>query len=92
MDVLTIESSAFTEMQAMFAKSQDIIKVQADTILKLKVGLLNCKEVAELTGYNEKTIKSKKEEIGFMTIGKDIKFKPADVEAWIQKHYRAPKR
>ena len=76
----------------MFEESQQIIKHQAEIITRSRIGLMSARQVADLTGYDEKTIKDRKEEIGFHTMGKDLKFKPADVQAWIDKYYRSPKR
>lgn len=101
MEVITIESEAFKRMESMFsesqeraerliAESQETIKLQAEIITASKIGLMSAQQVADLTGYDVKTIKLRKSEIGYHTMGKDLKFKPADVQAWIQKYYRYP--
>lgn len=91
MEVIVIEHEAFKRLEQMFIESQEIIKVQASALLKSKIGLLDPKQVAELTGYAEGTIRQKKADIGFSTMGKDIKFRLEDVNAWINKGYRAPR-
>lgn len=90
MEVITIESETFKRLESMFSASQDTIRMQAEIITNSKIGLLDVKQVAELTGYTEETIRLRKKEIGFHTLGKDIKFKPAAVQAWIDKYYRSP--
>jgi hypothetical protein len=103
MEVIVIESEAFKRLESVFlesleraermiAESQETIKLQAEIITASKIGLMSAKQVADLTGYDAKTIKLRKSEIGYHTMGKDLKFKPSDVEAWIRKYYRAPKR
>jgi predicted DNA-binding transcriptional regulator AlpA len=64
--------------------------MQAEIITNSKIGLLDIKQVAELTTYKEETIRLRKAEIGWHTLGKDLKFKASDVEAWINRYYRAP--
>jgi hypothetical protein len=91
MKVITIEKKAFRELKQMFIESQETVKAQASMLLQSKIGLLDPKQVAELTGYDEKTIRSKKEDIGYSTMGKNIKFRMEDVNAWINKGYRPPR-
>lgn len=91
MNVLTIESETFIRIEQMFEKSQEIIQRQAEIITASKIALMTAKQVGELTGYDEKTIRIRKKEIGYSTLGKDLKFKPSDVEAWINRNYRSPK-
>lgn len=91
MDVITIETTAFQTIMAKWDESQQIIREQASQLTNVKLGLLNAKQVAERTGLHEKTIKLRKAEIGFVTMGKAVMFKPADVEVWINKYYRAPR-
>lgn len=83
-----VDLDRFTEM---FSESQRIIREQAEIITGSKIALMTAKQVGELTGYDEKTIRIRKKEIGYSTLGKDLKFKPADVEAWINRNYRSPK-
>jgi hypothetical protein len=90
MEVITIESETYKRLETMFIQSLESVKNQAEIVTKSKIGLLDVKQVADLTGYTEDTIRARKKEIGYSTMGKDLKFKPADVEAWINKYYRAP--
>jgi hypothetical protein len=90
MEVINWESEAYKDFVRMFTESTESVKSLSETILKSRIGLLDVKQVAELTGYTEDTIRARKAEIGYSTMGKDLKFKPADVEAWINKYYRAP--
>jgi hypothetical protein len=90
MEVITIESETYKRLETMFIQSLESVKNQSEIVTKSKIGLLDAKQVAELTGYTEETIRLRKAEIGYSTMGKDLKFKPADVEAWINKYYRAP--
>jgi DNA polymerase I-like protein with 3'-5' exonuclease and polymerase domains len=92
MEVIVIESETFKRLEDMFEQSQAVIKQQAEIITASKIGLMSAKQVADLTGYHVKTIALRKSEIGYSTMGKDLRFKPADVQAWINKYYRGPKR
>jgi predicted DNA-binding transcriptional regulator AlpA len=87
-EVMVIECEAFQELVAMY---KDLVRINTELrdennkIKKRK--LLNSVEVAEMVGYKEATIRLKKKEIGFFTEGKDVFFKPEDVDAWIERHY-----
>jgi len=98
MEVIVIESETFKRMESMFMESLEAMRTQMEFIENShrdskinSLGLLNARQVGQITGYNEKTIKLRKAEIGYHTLGKDIKFKPQDVQAWIAKYYRGPK-
>lgn len=92
MEVIVIEHETFRRMEEMFIESQRIIREQASTLLQAKIGLLDAKQVADLTGYAEDTIRKKKEDIGYsIPMGKDIKFTVEDVNNWIKRGYRAPR-
>jgi hypothetical protein len=90
MEVIVTESETFKRLERMFIQTQETIKVQAEIITASKIGLMSAQQVAALTGYDVKTIKLRKQEIGYSTMGKDLKFKPADVQAWINRYYRSP--
>jgi len=85
------EHEAFKRLEATFIQSQEIIQRQAKIITASKIGLLDAKQVADLTGYDEKTIRIKKEDIGYSTLGKNIKFRVEDVNNWIAKGYQGPR-
>lgn len=92
MEVTTIESSAFQELTSMFKTSCNMVNSLASEVKVLKSKrLFTAKEVAEMTGYNEKTIRNKRYEIGFRSEGGVVLFKPEDVDAWIEKGYVKPK-
>lgn len=91
MESITFIPAEYQDLKQMFVRSQEIIREQAVEITACKVGLLNLKQVATLTGYKQAFIRSRKEEIGYHTVGRDLKFKPADVDRWINKYYRGPK-
>jgi translation elongation factor EF-1alpha len=91
MEAVIIEADAY---KGLMSKIDDLIETSQKLMaqnrsLKEKL-LLSSNEVAELTGYNEKTIKIKKHEIGFFTQGKQVFFKPADVQLWIDRNYIKP--
>lgn len=90
MKVIIIKRKAFKKLEEMFIKSQDIIQEQARAITAAKMGLLSLDQVCELTGYKKAFIRSRKEEIGYHTVGRDLKFKPSAVQEWIDKYYRTP--
>ena len=93
MELVTFESETFKTLagqyENMLGLLDDFIKKEKKRNDKL---LLSAMEVAEMTGYNEKTIRLKKYEIGFFTVGKEVMFKPVDVEAWIERNYIKPRR
>lgn len=67
-------------------------KSLADENYLLKTRYLTAKEVGAITGYDEKTIKNRKEEIGYITHGKDLKFLIEDVNKWMMNYYVRPKK
>jgi len=92
MEVIAIESNTFQELVTMFrtvCNEADTYKRENKKLKEKK--LLSAREVADLTGFNEKTIKLKKEEIGYFTDGKDVKFKPENVDAWIEERHIKPR-
>lgn len=91
-EVMVIESAAYQAMKAMHEEAVQLVKVLATENLTLKHKYLNPTEVGFITGYNSKTIKLRKEEIGYITQGKDIRFKLEDVKAWMDSYYVHPKR
>ncbi|KIO75251.1 hypothetical protein TH53_21820 [Pedobacter lusitanus] len=91
MEVITIESEAFKEIQGMHMQNKQVIADQAATIAGYNIVMISAEKAAELTGYSEKTLRLRKEEIGYHTIGKNIFFFPKDLEVWLHKYYRGPK-
>jgi len=91
MESITFIPAEYQDLRDMFIESQRIIRKQAESTSGSDIELLTMKQVCSLTGYKESFIRSRKEEIGFHTVGRDIKFKPSAVKAWIDKYYRAPK-
>ena len=90
--VQVIDAGALNDLKNMFVESQRMVRELATENAALKSKkLLSVAEVAEMTGYSTVTINRRKEEIGFFTEGKDIKFKPSDVDAWIEENYIKPK-
>lgn len=85
-----METAAYKRLVEMFVESQSIIRNQAESNLANQIGLLDISQVCELTGYRESFIRARKAEIGYHTVGKDLKFKPAAVQAWIDTYYRSP--
>jgi len=91
MEVVTIEAETFRRMQDMYFKMAEMVETQTKTKKSADITLLTVKEVTALTGFGAQTIKMHKEEIGYQTMGKDLRFKPEDVEAWINSTYRKPR-
>ena len=92
MEVLTVESQTFQDMQSMFQSVCQIAKELASENKELKAKLwITAREVGTLTGYNEKTIKNRKKEIGFRSDGGLLLFKTKDVIAWMDRGYIAPR-
>jgi hypothetical protein len=91
MEVIVIEHETFKRIEEMFAESQEIIREQAKLLTNAKLSWVNAKQAAEISGYNSQTLRSRKSEIGYRTMGKDIFFKLSDLEIWMDKYYRAPR-
>lgn len=92
MEIIAIESATFQEMKTMFSDAIVQVKELSAENFILKNKYLTPLEVGKLTGYNEKTIKIKKEEIGYITQGRDLKFKMEDVTRWMENYYVKPRR
>lgn len=92
MESIIFTPANYEELRDMFIKSQEIIREQAAVASGRDVELLSIQQVCERTGYKEAFIRSRKHEIGYHTVGRDLKFKPCAVRAWIDKYYREPKR
>lgn len=91
-EVIVAESPIFQEMVAMYKDIVRINKELGDENKRLREKkLLTSEEVAEMTSYNAKTIRLKKHEIGFFTVGKEVLFKPDAVDAWIDRNYIKPR-
>lgn len=84
-----VDLDRFTEM---FAESQRIIREQAVKLANAKITWVKVAEAAEITGYDEKTLKLNKAEIGYRTRGRTIFFKLVDLNNWMESTYRSPKR
>jgi hypothetical protein len=92
MEVVTMESPAFKELVTMFGKvCKTCIELASENNALKSKRLFTAQEVSNITGYNEKTIRLKKHEIGFRSEGGQLMFKPEDVDAWIERGYVAPK-
>lgn len=90
--VQVIEAGALDDLKRMFIETNEMARRLAveNAALKAKK-MLSVSELANITGYSERTIRDRKHEIGFFTNGNDIKFKVSDVDAWIEKNYIKPK-
>lgn len=55
--------------------------------------LISAKQVAEILGLSEKTIKAKHKRLGLphYKVGWLIKYRASDIEAWLQKRHREKK-
>lgn len=85
MEVITIESSVFQQLRSMFSESCQMVERLSEENKSLKTKtLLTSQQVAEITGFNEQTIRKRKHEIGFVSFGAtDIRFKSDRVQEWI---------
>jgi excisionase family DNA binding protein len=91
-EVIVIESETFNRILTMYEEIADIAKDLHRENKRLKERkLLSTEEVAQMTGYSKDSICDKKKEIGFFTIGKEVKFKPEAVDAWIERNYINPR-
>lgn len=93
MEVIVIDSPAFQKMETMFSELVKMNRQLAEENKSLQLKrLLSVKDVCDITGYSENTVLRRKEEIGFFCEGKDIKFKPVDVDNWIDRNYIKPRK
>lgn len=92
MEAFTLTPVDVQEFRDMFAESQRIIREQAEKLANAKITWVKVSEAAEITRYDEKTLKLNKEEIGYRTRGRTIFFKLSDLNNWMESTYRSPKR
>lgn len=88
--LITVEPDRWERLEDMFDRACQLVN---DEALKNRKLLLTAKEVAAITGYDEKTIKRKKDDIGYR-IGftyQDLKFPYDNVIAWVQRGCIPPK-
>jgi hypothetical protein len=92
-EVIVIESETFQKMQNMFSELVRMNRKLAEENKNLQLKrLLRVEDICTMTGYSKNTVLRRKEEIGFFCEGKDIKFKSADVDNWIQSYYIKPRK
>ena len=91
--VAVIDKEALSVLIGNHEEAIDMVRRLAaeNSGLKRK-SYLSSQEVAEITGYNEKTIRLKKDEIGFYDNNGQLRFHKDDVEKWMQKHYIKAKK
>jgi hypothetical protein len=53
---------------------------------------LSANELMELTGFSSKWVIDNKDNVGYTTIGNQLRFKRKDVEAFFEKNYIKPKK
>lgn len=93
MAVEVIDAKALKDLIEMFEISQETVMRLARENADLKARkLLTVAEVAKITGYTDRTIREKKFDIGFVTEGKDIRFKLADIDKRIESDYIRPRK
>ncbi|WP_114937528.1 helix-turn-helix domain-containing protein [Mucilaginibacter endophyticus] len=85
-------------LQALIAEVQDMRQVVISTISELKEAkkpYLSAQEVMELTGFSIDWVNDHKQDIGYSNIGRTIRFKRKDVEAYMDQNYfktKSPRR
>ncbi|MNF08456.1 Helix-turn-helix domain protein [compost metagenome] len=68
----------------MISEMKDLVYNNEVKSKKANITVLSAEEVAEATGYTAQTILNWKEEIGYHTKGRHIRFFPDDVENWLK--------
>lgn len=87
-----ITPEALSDMKSMFANVTGLCEALAKDNSALKEPLLwSAEDVAKRTPWKASTILSKKKEIGYVAMGKEIAFEPDKVHAWIAKYRIQPK-
>lgn len=87
MEILIIDRSEFEDLKhkiSILIERSETKLVTNPTPVKL---LYSAKDVAELTGYTESTIRRKKNEIGYFDDGGNIRFRHQNLIAWIEKNH-----
>lgn len=93
MEVTIIEVERFNRLENMFSTTCEMLASATQRIKSMADDeqWLTTSEVAAITKYEEKTIRSKKHEIGFHGQGKDLKFKKKDVMKYMESYYIRPR-
>lgn len=90
MNVITIEEEAYKNLLEEVKNLVQAAKKMSDEIFIQKHKYLTAAEVGAITGYSSKSIKNRKDEIGYITQGGELKFIRSDVDAWMRRYYISP--
>lgn len=92
MNLIMIDKGELEGLKRMFAESCETVKTLAKQVQDLNLNLLTAKQVADITNLTPATILRKKEEIGFVAFGNDIRFEREALEAYIKNNRISPKQ
>ena len=88
MELVTFESQTYQHLESMYKDAVAKLEKAADKIQLLQDDkLMGVDEAADYIGFGPKWVKERKEAIGFVDFGKDLKFKKSDLDAYIQAHH-----
>jgi predicted DNA-binding transcriptional regulator AlpA len=93
MEGLSIVETA--TLQALIGEVRDMRMVVVSALSELaasKKPYLTVQEVMELTGFSEVWVCNNKQHIGYSNIGRTIRFKRKDVEAYMEANYFKSKK
>lgn len=77
-------------LQALIFKVENLEGMVRSTLAELKEAkkpYMTSQELMELTGFTKTWVNDNKAKIGYSTIGTHLRFKRADVEAYIEQNY-----
>lgn len=95
MNVITIESSAFSQIMKRFQRLDDkFVELEQKASIPLSERWFDNQELALLLKTSKRTLQAYRDElkIGYSQVGNKIYYKASDVEAFLKKNYhKTPK-
>ena len=91
--VTLFETPAVLELIEKIAQLSERVEAMHQELKTMaEIKFLNSKEAAEMMGFSEVWICNNKQHIGYSNIGKSIRFKVSDIEAYMEQNYFKTKR
>jgi len=85
--VTIVETKALQSLIRQIESLQETVLRSLDELKELKKPYLNVAETMELTGFSKSWVNNNKAKIGFCSVDGSIRFKRADVEAFMNLNY-----
>jgi predicted DNA-binding transcriptional regulator AlpA len=93
--VSIIETATLEALISEVRDLKDFVAKTASELSDAKKPYLTAQEVMELTGFSIDWVNDHKQDIGYSNIGRTIRFKRKDVEAYMDQNYfktKSPRR